>query len=987
MSPSDIQDEFSSLFAPEPSSPECALADIESAWKILLVDDEFDIHALFRLALQGVVVEARPVKLFYACSAEEARAVLSEHPDMALVLLDVVMETEQAGLVLAHYIRQVLNNDLIQIVLITGQPGYAPQRSVVMDYEINGYRLKSELMADNIFVSVYVAIRAHHALLKISYQQKLLDEAERRSQEDRMLKVFIIESSEDAIIGKTMDGIVTSWNLAAEKIFAYTSEEMIGRSVSAIIPPDRYEEDKRVMDSILQGKVISLFETERIKKDGTRIDVFLTISPIKDMQGSTVGISEIARNISDRKLAETKLRLAANVFTHAREAIMITDLDGTIIDVNDTFSRITGYSREEVLGKNPRLLRSGHQSKAFYASMWNELIHKGHWYGDLCNRRKNGELYAERKTISTVCDTEGKSQHFIALGTDITLLKEHEKQLEHIANYDPLTNLPNRVLLSDRLRQGMSWAQRRELRLGVVYLDLDGFKGINDKYGHDAGDKLLIRLASRMKQILRRGDTLSRLGGDEFVAVIPDLTGIEECFPLLDRLLAAAAESVMIGNCALQVSASLGVTFYPQAQDVDPDQLLRQADQAMYQAKLTGKNCYHIFDAEQDSSIRIYHESLDRIRHALAEREFILYYQPKVNMRTGVVVGVEALIRWQHPEKGLLLPALFLPVIEDHALAVEIGEWVIATALSQIDSWHLAGLDIPVSVNIGARQFQLTDFVDHLRALLAAHPNFRPGDLELEVLETSAMENITQVSQTIKACQALGVSFALDDFGTGYSSLTYLKRLPVTVLKIDQSFVRDILVDPNNLAILEGVLSLAIAFHKEVIAEGVESLEHGELLLQLGCELAQGYGIGHPMLAHAIPDWLLTWRPAPSWSNLSLVNIKNLPLLYFTVECRAWTIGLENYLKDEPNAPPPINHNEYHCGAWLNVQEQAQYGTQPSIQVIESLHQQLHLLAAELCELHATGRKDVALARLGELHSLRGTLLEQLHLLAQETKQ
>ncbi len=460
---------------------------------------------------------------------------------------------------------------------------------------------------------------------------------------------------------------------------------------------------------------------------------------------------------------------------------------------------------------------------------------------------------------------EGKPAVLVTL-RDITERKAHESQLEHIAHFDALTNLPNRVLLADRLHQAMAQAQRRGQQLAVTYLDLDGFKTINDHHGHEAGDQVLIALAQRMNEVLRQGDTLARLGGDEFVAVLIDLEDPSASAPLLNRLLVAASQPVQVGELSLQVSASLGVTFYPQSQEIDADQLLRQADQAMYLAKVAGKGRYQIFDATQDRHLRGEHESLERMRHALENHEFVLHYQPKINMRTGQCVGVEALIRWQHPEKGLLAPALFLPVMEDHPLAVAVGEWVIDTALTQIEHWAAAGLDMEVSVNIGARQLQQSDFVERLQAILAAHPKVHPGSLTLEVLETSALEDIASVSQLIEVCAQMGVMFALDDFGTGYSSLTYLKRLRVTLLKIDQSFVRDMLDDPDDLAILEGIIGLAAAFRRQVIAEGVETIAHGSMLLELGCELAQGYGIARPMPAAQLPQWWQAWRPDAAWS-------------------------------------------------------------------------------------------------------------------------
>ncbi len=703
--------------------------------------------------------------------------------------------------------------------------------------------------------------------------------------------------------------------------------------------------------------------------------------------GDGVALRKAVRYAMLRHQRDTDIRLAATVFTHAREGIMITAADGTIIDVNDAFSRITSYRHDEVLGQNPRLLSSGRQEKAFYAEMWRVLVEQGQWHGEMWNRRRDGEVYAVMQTISAVRDAQGNTKNYVALFSDITLLKEHEHELEHIAHYDALTSLPNRVLLADRLNQGMIRAQRRgQQRLAVAFLDLDGFKAINDDHGHDAGDQLLITLATRMKHTLREGDTLARIGGDEFVAVLLDLADVTASTPMLDRLLAAAAQPVQFGGLALQVSASLGVTFYPQAEDIDADQLLRQADQAMYQAKLAGKNRYHLFDAEQDRNVRSLYESLERIRRALLDREFVLHYQPKVNLRTGAVIGAEALIRWQHPERGMLPPVAFLPVIENHPLAVELGEWVIDTALAQVERWQTDGLDLPVSVNVGARQLQQADFVERLRGLLAAHPNTRPGRLELEVLETNTLE-LAGASQVIEACRGIGVLFALDDFGTGYSSLTYLKRLPVAHIKIDQSFVRDMLDDPDDLAILEGVIGLATAFHRQVVAEGVETVEHGEMLLQLGCELAQGYGIARPMPAADLPSWAARWRPAPAWVDLLAVSRDDLPLLFAGTEHRAWIAALESHLKGGRETPPPlVDPRQCRFGKWLDAGGLARHDAKPAFQGIDPLHRQVHALAAGLVGLQSQGRGPEAQAMLGELHGLRDALLGQLQALVREIR-
>ena len=585
----------------------------------------------------------------------------------------------------------------------------------------------------------------------------------------------------------------------------------------------------------------------------------------RNAAGAPLRMIGIDTDITARKLSEETIQLAASVFSSAREGIFITDAGGTIIDVNNAFCLITGYSRDEAVGQSPRLLKSGLQSEAFYAAMFADLQTKDHWYGEVWNRRKDGQLYAEMLTVSEVRDSRNRVTHYVAIFIDITTLKEHQKQLEHIAHFDALTNLPNRVLLADRLHQAMLQAQRRGQTLAVAYLDLDGFKRINDTYGHDAGDQLLVAVSYAVKLAMREGDTLARIGGDEFVAVLTDLDEPSDCESTLGRLLFAAAQPMTFGGEQLQVSASVGLTFFPQAEAVDADQLMRQADQAMYQAKLSGKNRYHVFDAVKDRSVRGLNERIDELGHALARQEFHLFYQPKVNLRSGQVVGVEALIRWQHPMGGLLSPAHFLPLIEDHTLSVTLGDWVIDAALKQLSQWLAQGLILPVSVNVSARQLQREDFVQKLRQALLLYPIVPPALLSLEVLETSVLDDLGRTASIIADCSRLGVTFALDDFGTGYSSLTYLKHLPVTLIKIDQSFVRDMLADADDLSILEGVISLAHAFKREVIAEGMETSEHGTRLLQLGCDLAQGHGIARPMPAADIPQWLATWQPDPAW--------------------------------------------------------------------------------------------------------------------------
>jgi len=695
----------------------------------------------------------------------------------------------------------------------------------------------------------------------------LRDITERKASDNRLLKSekrfrnFFEKNSSIMLLVNPESGKIEEANNAAVSYYGYPKQKLIDMPISYInmLQPELITEN---MQMALQENSNSFLFSHCLSSGEIR-DVEVHSTPI-EIDNKTLLFS-IIYDITERKQAEKKLHLAANVFTNASEGIVITSPDGLIIDVNDAFSRTTGYNRDEIIGKNPRILSSKLQGKKFYSAMWHDLIEKGHWYGELWNRRKNGELYAEMLTISSILDSQGKIQNYVGLFSDITAQKEHEHQLEYIANYDPLTGLPNRVLKADRLRQAMAQTQLRNEHIAVLYLDLDGFKEVNDRYGHSVGDKLLIALSLLMKQALRDGDTLARLGGDEFVVILLGLKDTSSALPIIQRFLNAARQVVEIEGAMVHVSASIGVTFYPQHEDVDADQLIRQADQAMYEAKQAGKNGYYIFDPEHDRTIRTRYKNLERMRQALANGEFVLYYQPKINMRTGELIGAEALIRWQHPEEGLIPPLEFLPIIENHPLAVEVGEWVINEAISQIQRWQVQGLNLPVSVNVGARQLLQGDFTERIRFILAKHENFDFSLLEIEILETSALEDVNLASSIIEECKTMGIHFSLDDFGTGYSSLTYLKKLPVKTLKIDQSFVRDMLDDRENLAIVQGIISLASAFSRNVIAEGVETHEHGKQLLLQGCELAQGYGISRPMPPEKVVEWSQQWGLNHIW--------------------------------------------------------------------------------------------------------------------------
>ena len=712
-------------------------------------------------------------------------------------------------------------------------------------------------------------------------------EEELRQSETSFRSLF--NSVQETVYVQNAEGRFITVNAGAERMYGYPRDWFVGKSPEAVAAPGRNDLEAvgRAFSRALAGEPQS-FEFWGLKKDGTEFP-----KEVHMARGSWFGeevVFALARDVTERKEASDRLRLAASVFEHVNEGIMVTDPNGVIIDANEAFCRITGYARNEALGRSARMLRSDQQDAEFYAAMQQALDKHGSWRGETWGRLKGGGRFPAMQTINAVRDDEGRLLHYVSLFSDITKIKEHEKRLEYRALHDALTDLPNRLLLADRLEQAMARVRRGRGLLAVAYLDLDGFKEINDRHGHDVGDRFLVRLVQRLSDSLRDCDTLARLGGDEFVIVLPDLAARDQSAIVFDRLLKLIDQPLEVNRRNIQVSASIGIAFFAHDDgELEPDQLIRQADQAMYKAKQTGKNRYHFFDAEQERALRGHYGYLERIRQALDDEEFVLHYQPMVNMGTGEVVGLEALVRWRHPHQGILAPVEFLPYVENHKLGVALGDWVIETACAQLSAWRSAGrAALPISVNVSALQLEQADFVDKLKAMLQRYPAVEAGDLRMEILETSALDDFERSSTMMCGCLELGVEFALDDFGTGYSSLSYLKQLPVKVLKIDRSFVGGMLDDLDDLAILHGVLGLARSFQRQVIAEGVETAAQGEMLLAMGCEIAQGYAIARPMPVDELDDWLEHWRPYPAWCGRKPLTGKRLAAVFAAVELRNW---------------------------------------------------------------------------------------------------
>jgi len=798
-----------------------------------------------------------------------------------------------------------------------------------------------------------------HSLEKLSGQfsqalHRLAAQEEARRLQANLSGLF--DALTDFIFILGQDGRILHYNRAVAEDLGYGENTLKGKTVAAVHPANLREMAGEIMAEIISGRRYSC-ALPILRASGEQIMVETrVVNGYWDGQPALIGISQ---DISERLMAEERQQLAASVFDNAHEGIMITDPKGRIIEVNATFTELTGYSRAEAVGQTPDLLKSGHHDPAFYEQMWQKIRDEGYWRGEIWNRKKSGEIFVEQLTISGVRNREGMLSNFVAIFSDITLLKQHQQRLEHLAHFDALTQLPNRMLLGDRMQLAKAQAERSGKMLAVCYLDLDNFKPINDQFGHSVGDYLLIEVAQRLKTCVRAGDTVARLGGDEFVLLITNLDDLRECDHAMARVISALSQPFRVSAQFVGISASIGVTLYPH-DGSDSDTLLRHADQAMYAAKQEGRNRYHLFDPENDRRARVRREEIGRIREGLANGEFRLYYQPKVNMREGVVIGAEALIRWQHPEHGLLLPGSFLPTLEGSELAIEIGHWVIQEVLRQIDAWHRThGIDLSVSINIAGNHLQHPGFSRRLGELLATYPNVAPGQIELEVLETAALEDIQTTAELFAECRRLGVTFALDDFGTGYSSLTYFRRLPADMLKIDQSFIRNMLDDADDLAIVEGVIGLTHAFQRQVIAEGVETVEHGLVLLLLGCDMAQGFGIARPMPPEQLPDWIGQFQPDELWSLATAFewSKEDLPMLIAEVDHKRWKKQLYAYLDDSQGGASPPTLDEHACrfGRWYYSPDSQRYAGIEAFNTLEALHTRLHAIGRELIHDIQTG--------------------------------
>lgn len=638
------------------------------------------------------------------------------------------------------------------------------------------------------------------------------------------------------------------WSDVIYRIFGLYRHEFDGTydSFLELVHPDDREYVKRTIDSTLHLKKPFIIEHRIVQSNGSEKIVCNQAEVIFNSAGIPVRILGTIQDITESINTETELKLADIVFKNTLEGIAITNVEGTILSVNPAFTTITGYSANEAIGKNPRILKSDHHDDEFYKNMWAELLEKDHWHGEIWNRKKSGEAYYEWLTIVAIKDVDGKPCNYVSVFRDITEIREKDEHILHMAYHDPLTNLPNRLLFHDRLQQALSFAHRHPRIIAIMFIDLDRFKIINDTLGHNIGDILLQSVASRLKDAVRQNDTVSRLGGDEFIILLSEIEKVQDAALVAQKILHLLSTSFVVHGHELNITASIGISIYPDDGN-DVQTLMKKADTAMYHAKEQGKNAYQFYKENMNTMLfeRILLEN--NLHRAIERNEFLLYYQPKIDTTSWKICGVEVLLRWQHSEMGLVGPSRFIPIAEETNLIIPIGEWVLRAACTQCMLWNKEGLPLlSVAVNLSGRQLKHQNLLETIRKILE-ETGFNPEYLELELTESVIMHQAEKITETLHKLKAMGIKISIDDFGTGYSSLSYLKRFPIDKLKIDQSFVRDVTTDADDSAIVTAIIAIAQSLKLKIVAEGVETADQLAFLKSMQCDEVQGFYFSRPL--------------------------------------------------------------------------------------------------------------------------------------------
>jgi diguanylate cyclase (GGDEF)-like protein/PAS domain S-box-containing protein len=709
----------------------------------------------------------------------------------------------------------------------------------------------ANLVALTIACGVLAAVARRRALRSATLEQA------RHEENARVLRLLedIANSSPDAIYARDDDGRFIFVNRQVCRSLRASAGELVGRSVESLFPPEQAAAMRQSDQVVMRGNRSVTDVVPLTTPDGDR-DFSFTKNPLRDSRGVCVGICAVGRDITDSKRDEATRRQWAMAFESTRDGVMITDPRGRILTVNRAFTTISGYSAESLVGQTPRILRSGRHGPEFYQAMWQALQGTGHWQGEVWNRRSNGEVFPQLLSVSAVRDADDRVVNYVSVATDVSPLQRSEASLAQLAHFDPLTNLPNRRAIQRHLEDAIARCVRHGGELAVLYIDLDGFKTVNDSLGHPAGDELLLAVANRLTLRLRETDKLGRLGGDEFLVLLEGIKSSSEAAVVARDLLATLAAPIpLVCGRVAYVTGSMGISVLPEGQPTTAVEMMRDADTAMYRAKDQGRNRFCFYTADLNAIAIAKLEMEGALCQALARGELLLHYQPKIDAASGRIAGVEALLRWRREDR-LVPPGQFIPIAEQSSLILDIGAWVIDKACAQVRAWLDAGAPAPrIAVNVAARQFAAGDLDIVLTKALERH-DVPAACLEVELTESMLMDRPEKTAPMLQRIRRLGVSLSLDDFGTGYSNLGYLQQFPLDFLKIDQSFVRAMGGEPDGTVLVDAIISLAHRLGLKVVAEGVETAAQRDYLLLRGCDELQGYLFSRPLDITALDAWL-----------------------------------------------------------------------------------------------------------------------------------